>query len=272
MDLQPIKKLGVYSIFGKHYGDYLTNFITGCCSDIGTLCTSIKNCIGISPEGNPNLVLNQQGDWVRPVPEITYFSAENVIDFTNNGGDDWDVTFKITPDNIQLPTGYSVIEYNYTVNFSVLLVENTLDSGTTDIDYTFNTSGNGAGVYYLEQQFSITNGINNTLIQITRMIKVDGSGTILYDIQNKGAEVLYTNGLVIELVANIEQTGVNYPITWRAMDSGFNFIPLPQTGEHVVLTLPINTLSIGQKVELGTEFTVDIVGSLATGTGTIIQQ
>ena len=64
MDLQPIKKLGVYSIFGKHYGDYLINFITGCCTDIGTLCTSIKNCIGISPEGNPNLVLNQQGDWV----------------------------------------------------------------------------------------------------------------------------------------------------------------------------------------------------------------
>lgn len=65
MDLQPIKKLGVYSIFGKHYGDYLTNFITGCCSDIGTLCNSIKSCIGISPEGNPNLVLNQQGDWVQ---------------------------------------------------------------------------------------------------------------------------------------------------------------------------------------------------------------
>jgi len=62
--LQPIKKSGVYSIFGKHYGDYLINFITGCCPDIGTLCTSIKHCIGIFPEGNPNLVLNQQGDWV----------------------------------------------------------------------------------------------------------------------------------------------------------------------------------------------------------------
>ena len=62
--LQPIKKSGVYSIFGKHYGDYLINFITGCCPDIGTLCTSIKHCIGIFPEGNPNLVLNQQGDWI----------------------------------------------------------------------------------------------------------------------------------------------------------------------------------------------------------------
>lgn len=62
--LQPIKKSGVYSIFGKHYGDYLINFITGCCPDIGTLCTSIKHCIGIFPEGNPNLVLNQQGNWI----------------------------------------------------------------------------------------------------------------------------------------------------------------------------------------------------------------
>lgn len=62
--LQPIKKSGVYSIFGKHYGDYLINFITGCYTEIGTICTSIKHCIGIFPEGNPNLVLNQQGDWV----------------------------------------------------------------------------------------------------------------------------------------------------------------------------------------------------------------
>ena len=235
-------------------------------------CCRAKRCIGISDTGNPNLFLNQQGDWVRVVPEITYFSAENTIDFTSNGGDDWDITFKITPDNIQLPTGYSVIEYNYTINFSVLLVETTLDSGTTDIDYTFNTSGNGEGVYYLEQQFGITNGINNTQIQITRMIKVDDSGNILYDIQNKGAEVLYTNGINIELVANIEQTGITYPITWIAMDSGFNLIPLPQTGEHVVLTLPIDTVQVLQKVELGAEFTVDTNGDLATGTGTIIQQ
>ena len=235
-------------------------------------CKKIKCCLGISDTGNPKLFLNQQGDWVRPVPEITYFSAENVIDFTNNGGDDWDVTFKITPDASQIPTGYTITGYEYLVDFSVAQVTTNLVTNTSTTDYTFNTSGNGAGVYYLEQQFSITNGINNTLIQITRMIKVDGSGTILYDIQNKGAEVLYTNGLVIELVANIEQTGVNYPITWLALDNNFNLIPLPQTGEHVVLTLPINTLSIGQKVELGTEFTVDTVGSLATATGTIIQQ
>jgi hypothetical protein len=232
----------------------------------------IKRFLGISPQGDSNLVFNQQGNWVRVIPEINYFSAENTIAFTNNGGDDWDITFKITPDSMQLPSGYSIVSYDYLVNFSVLLVENTLDSGTTDIDYTFNTSGNGAGVYYLEQQFGITNGINNTQIQITRMIKVDGSGTILYDIQNKGAEVLYTNGLVIELVANIEQTGVNYPINWLALDNNFNLIPLPQTGEHVVLTLPINTVAIYQKVELGTEFTIDTIGNLATSTGTIIQQ
>jgi len=272
MDLQPIKKSGVYSIFGKHYGDYLTNFITGCCSDIGTLCNSIKHCIGIFPEGNPKLFLNQQGDWVRPVPEITYFSAENVIDFTNNGGDDWDVTFKITPDDSQIPAGYSIIGYGYIVDFSVAQVTTNLVTNTSTTDYTFNTSGNGAGVYYLEQQFSITNGINNTQIQITRMIKVDDSGNILYDIQNKGAEVLYTNGINIELVANIEQTGITYPITWIAMDSGFNFITLPQTGEHVVLTLPIDTIQVIQKVELGAEFTVDTNGNLATGTGTFIQQ
>lgn len=235
-------------------------------------CCRAKRCIGISDTGNPNLFLNQQGDWVRPVPEITYFSAENVIDFTNNGGDDWDVTFKITPDASQIPTGYTITGYGYIVDFSVAQVTTNLVTNTSTTDYTFNTSGNGAGVYYLEQQFSITNGINNTQIQITRMIKVDGSGNILYDIQNKGAEVLYTNGLVIELVANIEQTGVNYPITWLALDNNFNLIPLPQTGEHVVLTLPINTLQIAQKVELGVEFTVDTVGSLATGTGTIIQQ
>lgn len=235
-------------------------------------CKKIKCCLGISNTGNPKLFLNQQGDWVRPVPEIIYFSAKNEIDFINNGGDDWSVTFKITPNSIQLPVGYSITDYNYLINFSVLLVDTLLDSGTTNTDYTFNTSGNGAGVYYLEQFFNITNGINNTNIQITRMIKVDSSGNILYDIQNKGAEVLYTNGINIELVANIEQTGITYPITWIAMDSGFNFITLPQTGEHVILTLPIDTVQVFQKVELGVEFTVDTNGNLATGTGTIIQQ
>jgi hypothetical protein len=80
--LQPIKKSGVYPIFGKHYGDYLINFITGCCTDIGTLCTSIKHCIGIFPEGNPNLVLNQQGDWI-PLSYILKCDA-NILIHTNN--------------------------------------------------------------------------------------------------------------------------------------------------------------------------------------------
>jgi hypothetical protein len=56
------------------------------------------------------------------------------------------------------------------------------------------------------------------------------------------------------------------------MDSGFNFITLPQTGEHVILTLPIDTIQVIQKVELGAEFTVDTNENLATSTGTIIQQ
>lgn len=98
------------------------------------------------------MFLNQQGDWVRPVPEITYFSAENVIDFTNNGGDDWDISFKIIPDNLQLPTVYSIVDYDYFITFSVLLVLTNIDSGTTNNDYTVNTSGNGEGVYYIETE------------------------------------------------------------------------------------------------------------------------
>lgn len=60
-----IRKTGIYSIFGKKLGNNLISFLTGGhCKDFGEICNSIKSCLGISPQGDPNKFLNEQGNFV----------------------------------------------------------------------------------------------------------------------------------------------------------------------------------------------------------------
>jgi len=302
MDLQPIKKSGVYSIFGKHYGDYLTNFITGCCPDIGTLCTSIKHCIGIFPEGNPNLVLNQQGNWItsgggdiqdllsdlpeylgakeasedgkplgywyyntfyNSVSKVTqyinnYTSGTSTIGFTNNGGDDWDIDFKIAMSSQQLPSGYTAPNYDVNVYFYLSGTGNAIDSNTgVTIDKTVNASGNGAGVYVAQQVYNIldSNLSNVGIITISSLFKVNASGILLAYFICNGVVVNSVNGLVINVTADISQSE-NYPIEWYSYDSSFN-PTLIGTGLTANLTLPTDCAYLIAQPILDSVFTVD---------------
>jgi hypothetical protein len=48
-------------LFGYKAGRKLYNLLYSSCNNF---CCIVKDCLGISDSGNPNLLLNQQGDWV----------------------------------------------------------------------------------------------------------------------------------------------------------------------------------------------------------------
>ena len=118
---------------------------------------------------------------------IEYYAAgTSTIDFTNNGGDDWTVGFKIAVSD--LPSGWSVVDYNYNVTLLQGGVVMPIEGGIkiADYDVTSNLSGNGAGVYLLSCQYDMTDGINNSSILIRCLIKVDNAGNVLGGIYNYG--------------------------------------------------------------------------------------
>ena len=261
-------------------------------------CKKVKCCLGISPQGDSNLVLNQQGDWVTAgsggdiqtllsdLPEYlgakeasedgkllnywyyntffntvskvtqyidTFSSGTSTITFTNNGGDDWDIAFKITPDTVQSTA--NIVGYQYSVEHWISGVVTVLESGFKTTDYSFNTFGYGAGVYNVFQTFVFD---DSSFFRINRLVKVDASGNIIASISMQGLTVNSTNGLVIDISANVVQAGVNYPIQWASFDS------FPPTSLNVLGTtttinaqLPINTIGLGYSLILDSVFTND---------------
>ena len=51
----------IVKLFGYKAGRKLYNLLYSSCNNF---CCMVKDCLGISSSGNPNLLLNQQGDWV----------------------------------------------------------------------------------------------------------------------------------------------------------------------------------------------------------------
>ena len=54
-------KQKIIDFFGYKAGRKLYNLLYSSCANF---CCIVKDCLGISDSGNPNLLLNQQGDWV----------------------------------------------------------------------------------------------------------------------------------------------------------------------------------------------------------------
>lgn len=62
LNVDPMKRSSIYAIFGKYYGEKLYKLLFDCCDGF---CKSVATCLGISSQGDSNLVLNQQGNWVQ---------------------------------------------------------------------------------------------------------------------------------------------------------------------------------------------------------------
>ena len=143
-----------------------------------------------------------------------------------------------------------------------------LETGLKTTDYTYNVVGNGAGVYDIFQVFVFDDG---TFFRIERLIKVDASGNIIASINLFGSTVNSTNGLVIDITANVIQTGVNYPIQWVSYDV-FPPITSNPIGNTITInaTIPIVTVGVGYQIQLDSVFTNDFTGNNGSAISTII--
>jgi len=188
----------------------------------------------------------------------SYTAGISQIDFTNNGGDDWDIDFKIAITSPQLPSGCTAPNYDVNVHFYVAgsATAVSVTTGETS-DKAVNTSGNGAGVYHVEQVYNIVNSVPSQvgIIGIQSLFKVDGSGTLLAYFKCNGVTVNSVSGLDINVTADVSQSE-SYPIEWYSYDSSFT-PTLIGTGLTANLTLPTDCAYLIAQPILDSVFTVD---------------
>ena len=188
----------------------------------------------------------------------SYTAGTSTIDFTNKGGDDWDIDFKIAMTSPQLPSGCTAPNYDVNVYFYLSGTGTSIDTNTgVTVDKTVNASGNGAGVYVAQQVYNIldSNLSNAGIIAISSLFKVNASGTLLAYFICNGVVVNSVNGLVINVTADINQSE-NYDIEWYSYDSSFN-PTLIGTGLTANLTLPTDCAYLIAQPILDSVFTVD---------------
>lgn len=280
---------------------------------IKDFCCRAKRCFGISATGNPNLVLNQQGEWISPgggsgdiqtlLSNLTpyndeseaindgkgqgywwfdqvnkvakriwnfisnYTAGRSTIDFTNNGGDDWTIGFKITPTSTQLPIGYNIVDYSATVSFWILGIDNSNDFNNQTTDITVNKVGLGAGVYQMAQRYSATNGVDTKVFLVTKLVKVDAIGNIIAQIDIEGITVNSVNGLIVNATLNINQVGCNYTIQWAALDNSYSLVATFGNNLTETMALPSNAIYLSVSPQLDSVFTTDFTsqsGALST--------
>lgn len=217
-----------------------------------------------------NYLLNLLYGTAIPVAITSYTAGLSTIDFTNKGGDDWDVDFYITPTSVQIPTGYSIVGFSAHVTFwsNGIATPTGYTNQTTDL--TVSQSGLGAGVYQITQIFSVSNGVDTKSFVIGKLVKVDGVGGIIAQIDAEGITVNSINGLTINATVHINQVGCNYPFQWLALDN--TYTPLAVLGSNItqIMVLPTSTTSLGVSLILDSVFTNDFTGMVgATSTITI---
>ena len=190
-----------------------------------------------------------------PFPYIqSYTAGTSTIDFTNNGGDDWDIGFKITPDTVQSTA--NITGYQYGVDFWNGGVVTPLSDGFKTTDFTLNTVGNGSGVYELSQLYIFD---DSSTFYIYSLFKVNASGTVIAYVKMQGITVNSTSGIDINATANVSQYGVSYPLQWISFDTfpPTVFNPIGNT-TTINVALPIDAIGVGCIAVLDSVFTNDI--------------
>ena len=203
---------------------------------------------------SPNLTLAEKNYYIQ-----SYTAGTSTIDFTNNGGDDWDVGFKISVNNI--PTGWSVTSYDYVINFFEGGIVTHNESGNKTADFTSPNLSHGAGVYALSCQYNMTNGIDTSYIVIGYLIKVDASGNVLGAIKNDGLIVNSVNGLNIDYTADLTQISVSENVNVDAVDFNTSTFTNLSHSLNDIITLPLGTGGIIIYTDLDATFWADL-GSL----------
>ena len=198
---------------------------------------------------------------LNPIYVIQEYSAGiSTIDFTNNGGDDWEIGFKIAPDSLQVPDDVTVVSIDYTISIWKLGVETNLDSQIVITDASYNSVGNGAGVYTSFVHYNLSDGSE---FQVYRLDKVDGSGNVLISLELKGIIVNSANGLTMNVTANVTQVGASYNVLWVELPSSTQI----GTGTTTDVTLSSNSTQLAFTLDVDSAITTDMTdpfGALAT--------
>lgn len=210
---------------------------------------------------SPNLVLATILATIK-----SYTAGTSTIDFTNNGGDDWDIAFKITPDTVQSTA--NIVGYQYKITHWLGGVVTVLDSGFKTNDYSYNAVGNGAGVYQIYQTYIFD---DNSVFRVTSLYKVNSIGVVVAFVSENGVSVNNTNGLIINATAHYTEYGVSYPLIWASYD---NYPPssLNVLGNTTTINanVPIDSIGIGYFPALDSVFTDDYAGNTGSVASIVI--
>jgi len=194
---------------------------------------------------SPNLTLAEKNYYIQ-----SYTSGTSTIDFTNNGGDDWEIGFKITPDSLQVPSGVTVDSIDYTISIWKLGVETNLDSQIVTTDASYNSVGNGAGVYASFVHYNLSDGSE---FQVYRIDKVDGAGNIIASLELNGIVVNSISALTMNVTASVIQTGASYSVIWLELPT----LTQVGTGGTANITVQNVSTSIGFTLDIDSVFTTD---------------
>ena len=196
----------------------------------------------------------------------SYTAGTSTIDFTNNGGDDWDISFLATPTTVQ--SSANITGYAYDVNFWSSGVSTSLDGGFKTTNYTYNAVNKGAGVYQVSQTFVFD---DNSIFRVASLYKVNSIGVVVAFVSANGVSVNNTNGLIINATAHYTEYGVSYPLIWASYN---NYPPssLNVLGNTTTINanVPIDSIGIGYFPALDSVFTDDYAGNTGSVASIVI--
>ena len=196
----------------------------------------------------------------------SYTAGTSTIDFTNNGGDDWDISFLATPTTVQ--SSANITGYAYDVNFWSSGVSTSLDGGFKTTNYTYNAVNKGAGVYQVSQTFVFD---DNSIFRVASLYKVNSIGVVVAFVSANGVSVNNTNGLIINATAHYTEYGVSYPLI-RASYNNYPPSSLNVLGNTTTINanVPIDSIGIGYFPALDSVFTDDYAGNTGSVASIVI--
>jgi hypothetical protein len=133
-----------------------------------------------------------------------------------------------------LPEGASVSEValSYTFFQSGNSVDGDDATGAGDVMLTAALAG--AGVYVLQSTYTLSNGDQLVFV---RLVKVNGLGAVLADIQYNGIQISNVDGLNADLTSLITQSGQAETIRWAWATSDFSQNGALGTGTNLSATI-----------------------------------
>jgi len=103
LNVDPMKRSSIYATFGRYYGEKLYRLLYDCANCDGTFCKTVMKCLGISPQGNPSLYLNQTGTWTNPAFPVFEMLYSEFLTKLNSG--------TLIPGSKILITDYQTVHY-----------------------------------------------------------------------------------------------------------------------------------------------------------------